>query len=232
MLSDAELRTELLRMTDAFTDELFEYPDVATVSFTATVSFPMSRLLVDVERFPNDTDEPMSRVGMGMVYTHTAHGQPLKRSLEPQERMHLLDYYAAHHRALTDAVQAALEAQGKALIIDCHSFPSHPLPCDRDQIIPRPDFCIGTDAFHTPPELIQTVQTYLQETGHSVGLDWPYTGALVPLQFYQKDRRVESIMIEVNRGLYMEEATGRKLPSFVCIQKHIQTLLRQMSRES
>ncbi|OGI41179.1 MAG: hypothetical protein A2140_03605 [Candidatus Muproteobacteria bacterium RBG_16_62_13] len=50
VLSDEDLGAELRMMTDAFTDELFALPE------TAVVRFPVSRLLVDVERFPDDTE--------------------------------------------------------------------------------------------------------------------------------------------------------------------------------
>jgi N-formylglutamate amidohydrolase len=36
----------------------------------------------------------------------------------------------------------------------------------------------------------------------------------VPTKFYQKDARVQSIMIEVNRKLYMNEKTGEKTQNF------------------
>ena len=43
----------------------------------------------------------------------------------------------------------------------------------------------------------------------------PFAGALVPMDFYRSDaKRVHSIMIEINRGVYMDEETGEKLPTF------------------
>lgn len=42
----------------------------------------------------------------------------------------------------------------------------------------------------------------------------PFSGTLVPLSRYRKDARVSSIMVEVNKGLYMDERTGERLPSF------------------
>jgi N-formylglutamate amidohydrolase len=48
----------------------------------------------------------------------------------------------------------------------------------------------------------------------TVTFDHPFAGALVPAEYYKRDTRVRSIMVEVNRGLYMDEATGEKLPSF------------------
>jgi N-formylglutamate deformylase len=194
VLPDAELDAELTLMTDAFTDELF------TLAGTTTVRFPISRLLVDVERFADDAQEPMSKVGMGM-------------------------YYEAHHQRLSTAVKHELVQYGKALIVDCHSFPSQPLPCDRDRSIPRPEFCIGTDPFHTPRALVQATAQRIQAMGYRLGINRPYAGTMVPMAFYQKDRRVASIMVEVNRSLYMDELAGTKSYRFDTVQAQIQTLL-------
>jgi len=65
MLSDADLASELLKLADAYTDELFTHPDATPMVF------PLSRLLVDVERFPDDDQEPMVQGRHGVVvYTH------------------------------------------------------------------------------------------------------------------------------------------------------------------
>ena len=38
--------------------------------------------------------------------------------------------------------------------------------------------------------------------GYRVAIDSPFSGTIVPLKHYHKDKRVESVMIEVNRSLY------------------------------
>jgi len=168
----------------------------------------------------------MSKVGMCVIYTRTAYGNTLRRPLESYEiRNLLLEYYELHHREMLAEVTNELAKYGKALIVDCRSFPSHPLPFDADQSTPRPDFCIGTDSFHTRNELIQITERTIKGSGYSVGIDWPYSGALVPVDFYKKDHRVASIMIEVNRRLYMDELTGAKNIGFDVIKGVIQTLL-------
>jgi len=221
VLSDGQLAAELTLMADAFTDELFTLPE-ATI-----LRFPISRLLVDVERFRDDAEEPMSKKGMGMIYTLTANGKKLKRTLQLQEKDALISqYYDTHHQTLLTEVKMALEKYGKALIVDCHSFPNNPLPCDEDQTIPRPEFCIGTDSFHTPADLTQMTEHSLKKMGYSVRINQPYKGALVPITFYKKDRHVESIMIEVNRSLYMDEMSGTKKDSFESIKRNIRALLR------
>jgi N-formylglutamate deformylase len=225
ILSDADLAAELNSMTDAFTEQLFVLPEVTVIRF------PISRLLVDVERFRNDEKEPMSKFGMGMIYTRTASGSKLKRTLGSQEKRSLVrQYYDSHHQALLMAVEIELAKLGNALIIDCHSFPSQPLLCDNDQSIPRPQICIGTDSFHTPAVLIQTMLSSLKKMGCSTRVNQPYKGTLVPTAFYKKDRRVASIMVEINRSLYMDEITGKKNGKFDSIKKQIGSLLCLIER--
>jgi N-formylglutamate amidohydrolase len=219
VLSDKELLAELLLMTDWFTDELFTFPEAKILRF------PISRLILDVERFSDDTKEPMSNVGMGMIYNRTAHGNPLKRELKPHEMGNLEQYYTIHHKRLFEEVNKDLENSGHAFIVDCHSFPSIPLQCDMNKSIPRPDFCVGTDSFHTPDSLIRITDKKIKELGYTIGINQPYAGSMVPLAFYHKDCRVTSIMIEVNRMLYMDEMTGIKKDTFESTGKTIQIIL-------
>jgi len=198
-------------MTDRYTDELFDLPGERIVPLI----YPVSRLVVDPERFRSDADEPMSARGMGAVYVNTAFGEPLRRSLTPQVREQLLaNFYDAHHAELSVLVKGALELYDGCLIIDAHSFPSIPLPCDLNQETNRPDICIGTDPYHTPRYLIEAARGEFERRGRSIGVDWPYGGALVPMEFYGKDARVMAIMIEINRARYMDERSGEKLANF------------------
>lgn len=218
-LSAEELDAELLRMTDAHTDELF------CCRGTAAVIFPWSRLLVDVERFRDDKQEAMSKWGMGVLYRRTADGKPLKRRLSMEEKDDMLALYDQHHAHLTREVGSALEQTGRALIIDGHSFPDQPQPCNWSQRTPRPDFCIGTDVAHTPSALTELAVKNLEVKGFSVWRNDPFAGTIVPMKYYQNDRRVASIMIEVNRRLYMDETTGLKTPAFPAVKQVICSLL-------
>ena len=201
VLSDEALGAEITRLTDHAVDVLFVPPDAEP----NTVSCSVNRFVVDVERFLDDEREPMARVGMGAIYTRTADGNALRRSLSEAERQHLLDsYYHPHHRRLTAAVDRALEAHDQALVLDLHSFPAAPLPCDQDQRPNRPDICLGTDALHTPPELVNALVAQFEGAGFSVDVDRPYSGSIVPMKHYGADLRVSSVMIEVNRRLYLQ----------------------------
>jgi len=194
LLSDVELEAEIQAMTDHRTDELFAGHG------GVTVAAEVSRLVCDVERF---LDDPMEAVGMGCIYACTSQQEPLRRPLSPQERQALLDtYYHPHHARLTEVVQPG------SLIIDCHSFPDQALPYESDQTPDRPDFCIGTDDYHTPPGLAATAVDFLEGQGYIVAVNWPFAGSMVPGKYYRKDASVRSIMVEVNRRLYLDDAEG------------------------
>ena len=136
VLADEELAQEIPCMTDHATAQLFglDPDDPAVVRST------VSRLVVDVERFPGDADEPMAERGMGVIYQAASDGRPLRRPLSTRQLQTLLDeWYWPHHQNPEAAVGRALERHGHCLLIDCHSFPSGPLPYEPDQNPARPD---------------------------------------------------------------------------------------------
>jgi N-formylglutamate deformylase len=194
------LSGHLAASTDHFTDELFAAGDRGA----RTVIFPISRLVVDPERFEDDAREPMASRGLGVLYERGHDGQRIRREPPPARRDWYLDrWYRPHHAALEAAVDESLRQAGHALIIDCHSFPEVPLPVDLDQAMPRPDGCVGTAGIHTPPWLVDAALRHASESGWSFGVDRPYAGTIVPMKHFGRDARVMSIMIEINRKRYM-----------------------------
>ena len=217
-----DLADEQLKMTDRYCDELFTGYD--------SVVFPVSRLICDPERFRDDAQEAMSRVGMGSIYIKTSSGAAL-RKLTHEEREGLLRrYYDPHHARLTAGVEQKLQTHRRCLIVDGHSFHPSPLPYEPDQDPNRPDFCIGTDPFHTPEGLAALAVDFLQWRGFSVSLNRPYAGSLVPLKYYRRDRRVLSLMIEINRSLYMD-VEGRRVGSFDLVHYTVSALLVKLEEK-
>jgi N-formylglutamate amidohydrolase len=214
------MKWELLLMTDRHTEALFSgNPE-------SDVIFPVSRLLVDVERFEDDAHEPMAARGMGVFYTHTHDRKPLRRVLREDERDELLSaYYRPHHLLLQQRVDEALGSTGRALVIDCHSFPSQRLPYEIGGDGPRAEICIGTDSFHTPTSLRDAAVKGFADAGFSVTVDTPFAGALTPLKHYGKDHRVKAIMVEVRRDLYMNEHTGGRGERFEDIRSIVKRVI-------
>lgn len=229
LLDDPSLARELLRMTDHFTDELF---DPAAIG-TPVVLYPVSRLVVDPERFSDDALESMAKRGMGAIYMRRSDGGVLRKVMPPETRRSLMErFYWPHHRALTEAAELALARHDRCLVLDCHSFPARPLPYEIDQHRDRPEICLGTDAFHTPQSLTDAALRAFQEAGFEVALNRPFAGALVPSKQHQKDARVNTLMVEVRRDLYMEEASGARNSAFGRIRTLLQEIVERIQRES
>jgi N-formylglutamate deformylase len=223
LLDDPSLAEELRLMTDTYTDELF------ALDGSAPVRFPISRLVVDAERFTDDAHEPMAARGMGVLYTTRANGQPLREPPSPTERARLLEaWYHPHHDRLTLAVDHAIAGHGRCIVLDAHSFPSRPLPYELHQNPDRPQICLGTDPFHTPPALLELATAAFTRAGFSVRVNEPFSGALVPAKHYQRDPRVVALMVEVRRDLYMHEDTGARRSDFASFGRRLQALLQEL----
>ena len=211
VVDDDELRIELARLTDWHTDDLFA--PLADRGVTRFVN-RLSRFVFDPERFLDDDLEPSAARGQGVVYTRGTAGQRL-READPALRAQRIEaLYRPYHAGLDRVVRTSLDEFGRCTLVDCHSFPSLPLPSELDQEPDRPDFCIGTDAAHTPTALVDALERAFSAEGYSTKRDSPFAGTFVPSGFYSRDARVRSVMIEVRRGLYMDEATTNRRPDY------------------
>jgi N-formylglutamate amidohydrolase len=103
------------------------------------------------------------------------------------------------------------------VILDAHSYPTGPLPTQL-AFGPSPEIGVGTQPGHTPPALRDLAVDFFRTHGCEVGVDVPFSGAIVPNRFFGKDSRVQSLMIEVRRDLYMDEATSERHAGFSRMQ--------------
>ena len=201
------LNAELLAMTDWFTDDIFgHYSSCGATLFINRVS----RLVMDPERFPDDIDEPMSSKGMGAIYTKTSQGGELRREFSVIKRQSVMDkLYWPYSKAFHNLVTEQLNRFDKCIIIDGHSFASTALPYEDENLI-RPDICFGYESTHEPTGLVDTLEQFCRREGFVSARNQPFAGSYVPSDYFQKDERVTSIMIEINRSLYMDETSGTK----------------------
>jgi len=224
LISDQALEQEMLKLTDWYTDDLFFSED------DRIIKAGFSRIFCDPERFTDDAQEIMSQFGMGVLYVMTDEGEPI-REIDALLREKILNtYYWTHHKLFSEAVNEQLTQFGKALIIDCHSYPSTPLKRDLNKEAIRPDFNIGTDPFHTPKELIDISVEFFKDRGFSLGIDWPYKGSIVPLEYYGKNKNVQSIMLEINRKLYLKEPTNEKSERYAEIKSVTGDFIRAIKK--
>ena len=224
ILNEMDISIELIKMTDHHTYDLI----FGIFPLNQIVRFPVSRLVVDVERFESDCDEPMAARGMGVIYKSSFELKPLRRPLLKSERENLLSkWYRPHHELLTGAVDKVLNEFGRALVIDVHSFPSIPLPYETDMTAYRPEICIGSDSYHSPAVAVHELSCCFELQGFEVGINTPFDGAIVPAKHHRKDERVQAVMIEVRRDLYLEERTGFLNQHSAVLQHKLKNVLLQ-----
>ena len=221
LVDDQTIREELLKLTDWHTEDLF------SAGGHVRIIAPYSRLFCDTERFADDDREVMAEKGMGVLYTTLDDGRLFRHASPALKQSILNQYYWPHHRNLSDAVHSRLQQYGSALIIDGHSYPDEPLQRDLNKQVPRPDVNIGTDPFHTPQELIDVSVKFFEKKGLSLGINWPYQGTMVPAEYYRKNPQVYSIMLEINRKLYLKNGTNEKSDGY----DHIKAIVGEFIHE-
>ena len=199
-LSDTELDEEARTMADLGTDHLARATyDLSLIKPSLFIN-NLSRLVFDPERF-NDESEEMNSVGMGVLYSQTSSGVPL-RSLSDGRSGELIEtLFNPYSLALDSLVSRTLDKHGKVIIIDLHSYSKDPLGYELHQDLPRPEVCLGVDGFHTSPQLLSVAKEVFSST-YSVEINSPFIGTYVPLSFYAKDSRVQSIMLELRKDAY------------------------------
>lgn len=188
---------EINLLTDWYTDKIFD------VKNHTKIVTPFSRVFCDVERL-EDENEEMFKYGRGFYYTKTDDGQVLRLENPELKKLVYENYYIQHHKKLNDDVNHKLEEYGNVLIIDCHSFNDIPLNTDTNKSKLRPDICLGTDEFHTPKYIQVYVKNYFEKLGYVVKINSPYSGTMIPLEHYKENKNVKSIMIEINKNLYLD----------------------------
>ena len=92
-LKEDDLRQEQIKMSDSYTDELFN------VKAIKKHIFPISRLVCDVERFRDENDEEMAKQGMWVCYTKTSDCKPLK-IVDDKHKQEILKLYYDKHDSL------------------------------------------------------------------------------------------------------------------------------------
>jgi N-formylglutamate deformylase len=192
LLSDGDLETELDHMTDAYTDRIASQAAASAGLRPWIAENELSRLVVDPERFLDEREE-MRAVGMGAVYTRTSHGEPLR----DDDPALVETYFHPYAQAMADLVADRLDATGRAVIVDVHSYPADALPYELHGDGPRPAVCLGTDAFHTPPDLVAAALESFAACAPE--LNTPFSGCYIPTAFYGTSAQVIGVMVEIKR---------------------------------
>jgi N-formylglutamate amidohydrolase len=214
--SFSDLDNEERLLIDYYTDELF-VPEKETNNISSVI-FPYCRLFCDVERLIND---PLNEKGLGLSYSRYVGPQPFDfRSFGNWN-----DAYAAYidfHAMVAKHIVNTKTLFSPLLLIDCHSFSA--LSNLLNSNPPDIDICIGYNDDETCPNkfIIRTIVHYFERLGYKVGLNEPFSNS----KTFNVPDCYHSVMIEVNKRLYMDENTLEKSEGFEKLKQDIQSLYR------
>ena len=214
-----DLDDEERLLIDYYTDELF-VPDQET-DHIIDATFPYCRLYCDVERLVND---PLEKDGLGICYFRevpTGIGYSYTfREFNTKENAFSL--YANFHAMVSKTIfgMNKYNQPMKVLLIDCHSFSALPNLLNSDP--PDIDICIGYNDDETCPDkvVIGNIAQHFMALGYKVGINEPFSNSKtfsVPVKYH-------SVMIEVNKRLYMDELNLEKTEGFDKLKQEIQSL--------
>lgn len=246
-LMSARLDAKTLRRSeDAYVDELFAGA-VACGAPLVRARFP--RAYLDLNREPYELDPRMFegrlpsfantrsvRVagGLGTIARVVGDSQDIyAHRLKVEEALARIDkLYKPYHRALQALLGRARQAFGLAILIDCHSMPSVstlPLAESADRKI-KADFVLG-DRYGTSceAELIDSVEYELRQLGYTVLRNKPYAGGFITEHYGDPANDFHAMQIEVNRSLYMDEASMAKGERFARIAGDLTRMVERLA---
>ena len=112
-------------------------------------------------------------------------------------------------------------------------MPSIGSPTDQDRGAPRPDVVLG-DRFGTSclPTVTEAAERTLCGLGFTVQRNEPYAGAFTTSHYGRPSQGVHALQIEVNRRLYMDEATMARSRGLSGLKRKVGRFMAALAEES
>ncbi len=229
------------RSEDSFVEDLFGGA-VALGAPMLIAHFP--RAYLDANREPYELDprmynEPLpphfnsrsARVlgGLGTVPKLVGEGQEIYgRRIPLAEAMGRIEtIYKPYHEFLASLIGSTQRRFGYSILIDCHSMPTGIRISDAGF---RPDFIIG-DRFGTSAcrELSLFAMELLQGMGYAVAHNKPYAGGYITEHYGRPAKGSHALQIEINRGIYMDEALFLKTSGFETLRRDLNRFMADLT---
>ncbi len=236
----------LRRSEDAYVDELF-MGGVRSAAPLIRARFP--RAYLDLNREPYELDPRMFETrlpsfantrsvrvagGLGTVARVVGDSQEIyAHKLRLDEVLARIEtLYKPYHRALETLLSRAWQAFGMAVLIDCHSMPSVSTcpPGRESERRVKADFVLG-DRYGTScaGDLIDLVDHELRRMGYTIFRNKPYAGGFITEHYGDPVNHIHTMQIEINRGLYMNEANLAKGPRFESIARDLSNVVAALA---
>jgi N-formylglutamate amidohydrolase len=227
---------------DCFVDELYA-PATELGAPLLAAQFP--RTYLDPNRHAGDVDLELmegghwphehvpsgkARIGKALIWRTLDDGRPIYgRRLRVDEVVSRIErFHAPYHRALENLMDEAQGRFGQVFHLNCHSMPNVGGKMgEGGEGRTRADFVLGDrDGTTCDPEFTQFIRRTLTAMGYRVAVNDPYKGVELVRAYSDPAGGRHSLQVEINKRLYMDEATRTKTAGFDTLQADLVTLIR------
>ncbi len=230
---------DLRRTEDAFVDDLFQD---APNSGGQLIYANYARGYVDLNRDARELDpamfhdgpprkvalaSPRVDAGLGCLPRVAARGEPIYHGQisRAEGEYRLAQVHDAYHGYIRSALDRFKDVHGLAVLIDCHSMPSHQ-PGRRKLA----DIVLG-DRYGSSCDnrLTSVAERTFRGLGYSVSRNAPYAGGYTTRCYGRPKRGVHALQIEINRRLYMDEQKVVRHANFDVVRQDLMAVSRVLS---
>ena len=234
----------LRRAEDTDIDDLYSFvPELGATLVAA--EFPRSyldpnRRVEDVDtsiiegHWPHAVDHsPKTASGIGLIWRVLDDNSPIysrKLSVAEVERR-IAQCHEPYWAALTKAVEDAFARHRRVMHINCHSMPEVAGPISWVKPGTRfADIVLGDrDGTTCSPDFTHLLTEAFRAEGLSVAVNDPYKGVELVKRFGRPRENRHSIQIELNRKLYMNEATRERNENYGRLRALLERVMRQVA---
>lgn len=198
---------ELQRYADLYTDVIYAIDNVSIVTND------ISRVIVDVNRAPDDISTEYKEAAEGVIVHTTWDGKPVYSrtpSTAQVEKM-IHRYHDSYHEKIDACIPNV------QFLFDCHSYLPVGPKMKADSGVKRPDINLGNVNFTScSREHTIFARDFFLTLGYSVNVNFPYSGKYILGHHCHRRRMppflVPGMQIELNQGLYVDSDTFIPIP--------------------
>lgn len=163
-----------------------------------------------IEGAPRGSHNPRITSGLGVIPRVVSNGRAIYRGKLPMtEAKRRLDaHWHPYHSALVDLLANQRAMFGRAILIDCHSMPHEAIESHGKSMARVPDVVLG-DRFgvSASPDIVAAIEAVFERRGFVVARNTPFAGAFISQQYGRPSLNQHVVQIELDRSLYMHEAS-------------------------
>jgi N-formylglutamate amidohydrolase len=231
----------LLTDVDRFIDDLYGHA-AKQLDLTMIVA-GFHRYAVDLNRLPTDIDATTvegssatqdSRFVSGIHWRQTTKGHllmpvPISQSTH---RQLIEKYFDKFHSEVKKAEELIISKYGLPRYhLDLHSMPSQGTAAHKDNGAKRPDIVVSDcEGRASSQEFKDAVIDAYTKCGFEVSYNWPYKGGRMTETYGAPAHQKNSLQIELNRKLYMDETTKKKSMDYEITKQRLAKALESIHR--